>query len=143
MAKGDSLGRGPRYKAVRNKVTAMLRWDKEMLNLAKLYESGNSPTVLWEIDNAAIGKPRQPLPPSVRKADGTDTKGSLEAANVVNWYYVEKVRKICASRGVKNGTRESAAGPRRGDFFSLRLCECGSNHQGHLRAEDHICTPHR
>jgi hypothetical protein len=58
MAKRDSLGRGPRYKAVRNRVTAMVRRDKEASNLAKLVESGNSPAVLWEIANAAVGKPR-------------------------------------------------------------------------------------
>jgi hypothetical protein len=55
MAKRDSLGRGPRYKAVRNRVTAMVRRDKEVSNLAKLVESGNSPAVLWEIANAAVG----------------------------------------------------------------------------------------
>jgi hypothetical protein len=40
MAKRDSLGRGPRYKAVRNKVTTMVRRDKEMSNLAKLSGRG-------------------------------------------------------------------------------------------------------
>jgi hypothetical protein len=40
----------------------MVKRDKEMLNLAKLSWSGNSPTVLWEIANAVVGKPRQPLP---------------------------------------------------------------------------------
>jgi hypothetical protein len=34
MPKRDSSGRGPRYKAVRNRVTAMVRQDKEMSNLA-------------------------------------------------------------------------------------------------------------
>jgi hypothetical protein len=115
MAKRDSLGRGPRYKAVRNKVTTMVRRDKEMPNLAKLSESRNSPTLLWEIVYAAVGKPRQPFPASVKKADGTDTKGNLEAANVVNLYYVEKVQKIRAGRGVQNSIRESAARPRSGD----------------------------
>jgi hypothetical protein len=115
MAKRDSLGRGPRYKAARNKVTAMVRRDKEMSNLSKLSESGNSPTVLWEIANAAVDKPRQPLLASVKKADGTDTEGNLEAANVVNAYYVEKVRKIGAGRGVQNSTRESATKPRSRD----------------------------
>jgi hypothetical protein len=38
MAKRDSLSRGPRYKAARNKVTAMVRRDKEMSNLSKLSE---------------------------------------------------------------------------------------------------------
>jgi hypothetical protein len=64
------------------------------------------PTVLWEIANAAVGKPRQPLPAAVKDADGVDTKRNLEAANVVNSYYVRKIR---ASKGVENGTRESAA----------------------------------
>jgi hypothetical protein len=44
MAKRDSLGLGLRYKAVMNKVTVMVRRDKEMSNLAKLSESGNCPT---------------------------------------------------------------------------------------------------
>jgi hypothetical protein len=100
MAKRDTLGRGPRYKAARNKVTAMVRRDKEMSNLAKLAEAGNLPTVLWEISNVAVAKPRQPLPASVKKADGTDTEGNLEAANVVNTYYVEKVRKIPAQEKI-------------------------------------------
>jgi hypothetical protein len=43
MAKRDSLGHGPRYKAARKKFTAMVRQDKEMSNLAKLSESGTLP----------------------------------------------------------------------------------------------------
>jgi hypothetical protein len=62
MAKRDSLGRGPRYRAARNRVTALVRRDKEASNLAKLTESGNLLAVLGEIANAAVGKPRQPLP---------------------------------------------------------------------------------
>jgi hypothetical protein len=65
MAQRDSFGRGPKYKAVRNRVTALVRCDKELSNLAKLAESKNLPTVLWEIANAAVGKPRQPLPATV------------------------------------------------------------------------------
>jgi hypothetical protein len=34
---------------------------------------------------------------------------------MVNTYYVEKVRKICAGRGVENSTRESATTSRSGD----------------------------
>jgi hypothetical protein len=93
----------------------MVRRDKEMSNLAKLSESGNSPTVLWEMANAAVGKPRQPLPASVKRADGTDKEGNLEAAYVVNLYYVEKVQKIQAGRGAQNRTRESATMPRSRD----------------------------
>jgi hypothetical protein len=64
----------------------MVRRDKEMSNLAKLSELENSPTILLEIANAAVGKLRQPLPASVKKADGTDTEGNLEAADVINPY---------------------------------------------------------
>jgi hypothetical protein len=92
MAQRDFLGH------VRNRVSALVRHNKELSNLAKLAESKNSSTVLWEIVNAAVGKPRQLLPAAVRNTDGNTTKGNLEAANVVNSYYVEKVRKSQAGR---------------------------------------------
>jgi hypothetical protein len=41
----------------------------------------------------------------VKKADGTDTEGNLKAADVINAYYVKKVRKIRAVNGVQNSTR--------------------------------------
>jgi hypothetical protein len=108
MAKRETLVRGPRYKAARNRVTALVRRDKEASNLAKLTESGNSPAVLWEIANAAVGKPRQPLPTSVTRADITHTEGNLEAANAVNAYYVPKVLKIRTGRGVQNTSQNAA-----------------------------------
>jgi hypothetical protein len=79
-----------------------------MSNLAKLSQSGNSPTVLWEIDNAAVCKPRHPLPASVQMADGTNREGNLKAADVINSYYMEKVQQIRAGRGLQNSTRERA-----------------------------------
>jgi hypothetical protein len=110
----------------------MVRRDKEMWNLSKLSESGNSSTVLWEIANAAVGKPRQPLPALVKKADGTDTEGNLEAANVVTTYYLEKVRKIQAGRGVQNSTLEVTTKPGEGDMrgkipstFSFNFANAG------------------
>jgi hypothetical protein len=115
MAKRDSLGRGPRYRAARNRVTALVRRDKEASNLAKLAESRNSPAVLWEIANAAVGKPCQPLPTLVTRADGKTTEGNLEAANKVNTYYVEKVLKIRTGRGVQNNTQKAATTPGDGD----------------------------
>jgi hypothetical protein len=95
MTLRDLLGRGP--KSARNRVSALVRRDKELSNLAKLAESMKSPTVLWEIAKATVGKPRQPLPGSVKDAEGNNTVGNLEAANVVNAYYIEKVQKIWAS----------------------------------------------
>jgi hypothetical protein len=90
----------------------LVRRDKELSNLAKLAELGNTPTVLWEIANATVGKPCQPLLTSVMKADGTATEENLKVANVVNKYYVEKVLKIQTGRGVQNNTQKAAATPR-------------------------------
>jgi hypothetical protein len=116
MARRDSLGRGPMYKSVRNRVTALVRCDKEFSNLSKLAESKNSPTVLWEIAIAAVGKPYQPLPGSVK-----DTEGNLEAANLVNTYYVKKVQKYGPARGESKNAVHSALRPPgtkiRGEFF--------------------------
>jgi hypothetical protein len=102
IAKRDFLGRGPQYRAARNRVTGLVRRDKEASNLAKLTESGYSPAVLWEIANAAVGKPPQLLPTLVTRADGTQTEGNLEAANTINAYYVQKVLRIRTGRGVQN-----------------------------------------
>jgi endonuclease/exonuclease/phosphatase family metal-dependent hydrolase len=116
MAKRDSLGCGPdRYKAVRNRVTTMVRRDKEASNLAKLVESGNSPAVLWEIANAAVGKPCHPLPTSLTWADCMQTEGNLETANTINGYYVQKVLRIWAGRGVQNTTQMTSTTSRDGD----------------------------
>jgi hypothetical protein len=127
MAKRDSLNRSSRYNAARNKVTAMVRGDKEMSNLAKQSESGNSPTIFWE-----IAKPCQPLPASVKKADGTNTEGDLEAPDMINAYYVEKVRKIRAVRGVQNSTRERAAKPRNGEKAGKNLFAFGFANAGRI-----------
>jgi hypothetical protein len=88
----------------RNRVTALVRRNRELSNLAKLAESKNSPTVLWEIADAAVGKPRQPLPGSVKDTEVNNTVGNLEAANVVSAYYVEKVQK---NSGRHEGSRKS------------------------------------
>jgi hypothetical protein len=93
----------------------LVRRDKEASNLAKLTESGNSPMVLWEIANAAVGKPRQPLPTSVTRADDTHTEGNLEAANAVNDYYVQKVLRIRTGMGVQNTSQNAATTSGEGD----------------------------
>jgi hypothetical protein len=69
------LLRGAAYKRVKNGVVALVRRDKLLSNLSKLSASKNLPTVLWEIAKAAIGKPRPPLPNSVKNSDGNDMCG--------------------------------------------------------------------
>jgi hypothetical protein len=115
MAKNDFLGRCPWYRAVRNWVTAMIRRDREASNLSKLVELGKSPAVLWEIANAAVGKPRQPLPASLTRAEGMQTEGNIETANTINGYYVQKVLRIRAGRGVQNTSQMTSTTSRDGD----------------------------
>jgi hypothetical protein len=64
--------------------------------------------VIWEIVNAAVGKPCQPLPTSVTRAEGTHTEGNLEAANAINAYYVQKGLKIGTGRGVQSTSQNAA-----------------------------------
>jgi hypothetical protein len=48
-----------------------------------------------------VGKPRQTFLGLGKDTEGNDTVGNLEAANVVNTYYVKKVQKIrTGTRGV-------------------------------------------
>jgi hypothetical protein len=140
MAKRDSLGRGPRYKAARNRVNALVRRDKEASSLAKFTDSGNLPAVLWEIANAAVGKPRQPLPTSVTRADGTITEGNLEAANAVNTYYMQKVLKIRTGRGVQNTSQKAATTSgteiREDKYFLVPHGQRWPNRKDFFRAED-------
>jgi hypothetical protein len=42
-------------------------------------------------------------------------RATIEAANVVNEYYMEKMRKIRAGRGVQNSTPKVAVMPRERD----------------------------
>jgi hypothetical protein len=108
----------------------LVRRDKEASNLAKLTESGNSRAVLWEIENAAVGKPRQPLLTSVMRTDGTSTEGNLEAANAINAYNVQKVLKIRTGRGVQNTSQNPATTSGDGDMgrkntFSFSFASAG------------------
>jgi hypothetical protein len=50
--------RGAAYRKSRNWVVFLTRCDKLISNLEKLAASDNSTTVLWEIANAAVCKPR-------------------------------------------------------------------------------------
>jgi hypothetical protein len=102
----------------------MVRRDKEASNLAKLVESGNFPAVLWEIANAAVGKPRQPLPASLTRADGMQTEGNLKTANTINGYYVQKVLRIWAWSQMTSTT--SRDGDRRGkNTFAFGFSSAG------------------
>ena len=79
-----------KYKALRNKVSSMVRRDKLRHNWNTLKCSGNDPKVLWGLANAAVGKNRPTLPASL-EVNGVSTVGNLEAADAMNAYYIKKI----------------------------------------------------
>jgi hypothetical protein len=93
----------------------LVRRDKEASSLAQFVESGNSPAVLWKIANAAVCKPRQPLPTLVTREDGTQTEGNLKTVDTINGYYAQKVLRIRAGRRVQNTSQMTSTTSRDGD----------------------------
>jgi hypothetical protein len=78
---------------LRNRVAAMVQRDKHVSNAAKLCKAGGDPKVLWQLANAAVGKDRPTLPPSLVQ-EGITTKSDEEAADVMNAFYISKVDKL-------------------------------------------------
>jgi hypothetical protein len=92
----DKAKGGNAYRDARNRVTAMVRRDKQLSNLAKLKGSRIAPRALWEIANSALGKARHTLPETV-KNNGVETSGPMKMAAAVNQFYVDKVARIRAT----------------------------------------------
>jgi hypothetical protein len=82
---------GKRYCGLRNKITRLVRRDKQDSNLLSLAKAKNDPKVLWGLADQALGKDRQSLPASITGADGKATSTPMEAAEVINRFFVEKV----------------------------------------------------
>jgi hypothetical protein len=86
---------GRRFRLLRNRVTAMVQRDRHVSNAAKLSKSNGNPRVLWELANAALGKDRPLLPPSlVKSGSRTKTASDKEAADEMNSFYIDKVDKL-------------------------------------------------
>jgi hypothetical protein len=79
---------------LRNRVAAMVQLDKHMSNASKLCNAKDDPKVLWELANAAVGKERPTLLPSLYQENGEYTKTDKEAADQMNSFYVEKIDKL-------------------------------------------------
>jgi hypothetical protein len=82
---------GKRYRSLRNKVTRLVRRDKQDSNLLSLAKAKNDPKVLWGLADQALVKDLPSLPASVTGAEGNDRTTPLEAAKAVNRYFVDKV----------------------------------------------------
>jgi hypothetical protein len=61
---------GRKYRNFRNKVTRLVRRDKQASNLLSLNKAHNNPKVFWGLADQALGKDRTSLPAIVTSADG-------------------------------------------------------------------------
>jgi hypothetical protein len=81
---------GRRYRDLRNKVSRLVRRDKQDSNLLSLKKASNDPKVLWHLADQALGKDRLSLPASITGANGP-TKTPMEAAEVMNQFFIDEV----------------------------------------------------
>jgi hypothetical protein len=80
-----------RYRHLRNLATRLVRRDKLRGNINTLGKAAGDPRVLWNLANAALGKPKPTLPRTLSNPDGTKTADDKESANLMADYYVKKV----------------------------------------------------
>jgi hypothetical protein len=85
---------GKKYRNLRNKVTHLVRRDKQDSNLLSLKKPNNDSKVFWGLADQALRKDCPSLPASVTGADGRHTTTSLEAAEAVNKFFVDKVDNL-------------------------------------------------
>jgi hypothetical protein len=71
-----------------------VRRDKIRRNIAKLNSAADDPRVLWELANAALGKPKATLPKTLQRPDGNKTVDDKDSANLMAGYYVNKVLNL-------------------------------------------------
>jgi hypothetical protein len=83
------------FHSLRKEVTCLVRRDKQDSNLLSLAKAKNNPKVLWGLADQALGKDRPSLPASITKADRKATTTPLEAAEVMNRFFVDKVDDFC------------------------------------------------
>jgi hypothetical protein len=81
---------GRRYRDLRNKVSRLVRRDKQDSNLLSLKKASNDPKVLWHLADQALGKDRLSLPASITGANGP-TKTPMEAAELMNQFFIDEV----------------------------------------------------
>jgi hypothetical protein len=84
---------GKRYRNLLNKNSRLVRRDQQDSNLLSLKKANNDPKVLWHLADQALGKDRPSLPASITSANGPTTT-PIEAADVMNKYFIDKVDDI-------------------------------------------------
>jgi hypothetical protein len=79
-----------RYWGLWNKVSRLVRRDKQDSNLLSLTKAKNDPKVLWNLADQALRKYHPSLPASITGANGP-TNTPMEAAEVMNRFFLDKV----------------------------------------------------
>jgi hypothetical protein len=106
MRSRDAAARGGlKYKRLRNEANRMVRRDRVRSNVARLAKSRGDPRTVWQIASAALGQDSSQLPAALRVGENVMTEGDLEAATLMNGYYIDKVEKL------KKGVSEAPAPP--------------------------------
>jgi hypothetical protein len=94
MKKRDAAT-GKRYCSLGNEVTRLVRRAKQDSNLLSLAKAKNDPKVLWGLADQALGKDRPSLTALITGVDGNATTTPMEAAEVMNRFFVDKVDDLC------------------------------------------------
>jgi hypothetical protein len=89
-AKNRDAATGRRYRDLRNKVSRLVRRDKQDSNLFSLKKASNDPKVLWHLADQALGKDRPFVPASITGANGL-TITPIEETEVMNQFFIDKV----------------------------------------------------
>jgi hypothetical protein len=88
---------GRKYRNLSNDLTHLVRRDKQASNLLSLNKAHNYPKVLWGLADQVLGKDRPSFPSTVTSTEGIPTTTSLEAAEAVNNFFVDRVGSLLAA----------------------------------------------
>jgi hypothetical protein len=88
------------HKYLRNKVMSRVRRDRLRTNMARLAKFKGDSRVVWQVANDTVGNNSPSLPAYLESNGGREVCGKaktttdLEAANVQNKFYIDKVAKL-------------------------------------------------
>lgn len=124
LMKQRDMAKGAKYRKLRNRCSVLVERDKRASNESKLDKSKNDPRVLWELANAALGKPKPTLPLSLLDASGSMTVGKVATASAMNDFFIKKVVKLREPL-LNCPPSEKNEWPKKKSPFEFRFCNAG------------------
>jgi hypothetical protein len=95
LMKDRDKASGDNYKVLRNLVCSLVKRDRIMSHLSKLWEHLEDQRLIWQLANNSLGMGGPPsLPQSIIAPSGLKTSGAAAAADVMNAYYIDKVNLL-------------------------------------------------